>query len=111
MIRFGLPGERASRREAGDHGFLDGRKASPDRSGRNQAIQAGVLQSLLGRALRLYLPEGDHVFRAGFIGDDFLEEPDRERRLQRQEEQVSRIRSRSSDRLHPMWNGPAARRF
>ena len=49
--------------------------------------------------IRLTLPEGDHVFRAGFIDDDFVKTTlTGEGRLQPQEEQVSRIRSPSSVR-------------
>ena len=60
---------------------------------------------------RLYLPEGDHVFRAGFIDDDFVKSAVREGSLQQQEEQVPRTRSRSSDRSPPRWRRPAGRRF
>ena len=38
--------------------------------------------------MRLFLPEGDHVFRAGFIDDDFVKGLTRQRRLRPQEEQV-----------------------
>ena len=41
--------------------------------------------------MRLYLPEGDHVFRAGFINDDFVKGLSEKDALQRQEEQVHRL--------------------
>ena len=41
--------------------------------------------------MRLYLPEGDHVFRAGFIDDEFVKIAARARRVQPPEEQVPRL--------------------
>ena len=48
-VRFGLPGERAPDAQAGDAGLLDGRQAAAHHAGRDQALQAGLLRSLLGR--------------------------------------------------------------
>jgi hypothetical protein len=64
---------RAHRRRQARHaGLLDGRHADEDDAGRNQAVEAGLLRSLFGSRSALYLPSGDHVFRAAFIDDDFV---------------------------------------
>ena len=77
IVRFGLPGrasaDRRGRRRAGDARILDGRHAARDPDGRDEAVRPRVLQSVFrGRSPGLYLPEGDHVFRAGFIDDAFI---------------------------------------
>ena len=41
--------------------------------------------------MRLYLPEGDHVFRAGFINDDFVKGLTDEGSVQHKEEQILRL--------------------
>jgi hypothetical protein len=76
IIRFGLPGERPP---------VDGRDAAPVTLGfwmNGAELATKVVQTKPSglvyfdpyseEEIRLYLPEGDHVFRAGFIGDEFV---------------------------------------
>jgi hypothetical protein len=73
-IRFGLPGERSADAKAVTLGFwMDGKLL--------KAIQAETKPSGLvyfnpysEEQMRLWLPEGNHVFRAAFIGDDFVKD-------------------------------------
>ena len=75
IVRFGLPGERPA---------VDGRDASPVTlgfwmDGRQLATKtvqtkpSGLVyfDPYSEEEIRVYLPEGDHVFRAAFVGDDF----------------------------------------
>ena len=77
IVRFGLPGERPA---------IDGVDATPVKlgfwmdgtllatpDGRDQAVGTRVLQSVFRRRVPALLPEGDHVFRAGFIDDLFIQ--------------------------------------
>ncbi len=72
-IRFGLPGERDKDAAPATLGFwMDGKLLNK--------IQVEMKPSGLvyfnpysEEEMRLYLPEGDHVFRAGFIGDAFVD--------------------------------------
>jgi hypothetical protein len=76
IVRFGLPGERPP---------VDGRDAAPVTLGfwmNGAELATKVVQTKPSglvyfdpyseEEMRLHLPEGDHVFRAGFIGDDFV---------------------------------------
>jgi hypothetical protein len=76
IVRFGLPGERPP---------VDGRDAAPVTLGfwmngaelATKAVQtkpSGLVyfDPYSEEEIRLHLPEGDHVFRAGFIGDEFV---------------------------------------
>jgi mono/diheme cytochrome c family protein len=75
VIRFGLPGERPK---------VDGADAAPVTLGfwmDGEVLTTKTVQTKPSglvyfdpyseEEIRLYLPEGDHVFRAGFIGDPF----------------------------------------
>jgi len=76
VVRFGLPGERPA---------VDGRDAAPVTLGfwmdgtllATKSVQtkpSGLVyfDPYSEEELKLTLPEGDHVFRAGFIGDEFV---------------------------------------
>ncbi len=71
-VRIGLPGERGADAKPVSLGFwMDGKLLN--------TIQVETKPSKLvyfnpysDEQMRLYLPEGDHTFRAGFIGDDFV---------------------------------------
>jgi hypothetical protein len=75
VVRFGLPGERPP---------VDGRDAAPVTLGfwmDGELLDSKTVQTkpsglvyfdpFSEEELRVYLTEGDHVFRAGFIGDEF----------------------------------------
>ncbi len=72
VIRFGLPGERPADAKPVAMGFwMDGKLL--------HTIQVETKPSKLvyfdpysEEEMRLFLPEGDHTFRAGFIDDDFV---------------------------------------
>jgi hypothetical protein len=72
VVRFGLPGERSADAKPVKLGFwMDGKLL--------QTIQAETKPSKLvyfdpysEEQIRLFLPEGEHVFRAAFIDDDFV---------------------------------------
>ncbi|HEY1336373.1 MAG TPA: DUF1592 domain-containing protein [Bryobacteraceae bacterium] len=71
-VRFGMPGERAADAKPVTLSFwMDGKLLN--------SIQVETKPSGLvyfnpysDAEMRLYLPEGDHVFRAAFVGDDFV---------------------------------------
>jgi mono/diheme cytochrome c family protein len=76
IVRFGMPGERPP---------IDGRDALPVTLGfwmNGTLLTTKVVQTKPSglvyfdpyseEEVRLYLTEGDHVFRAGFIGDEFV---------------------------------------
>jgi hypothetical protein len=76
IVRFGLPGERPA---------IDGRDAAPVTLGfwmNGTLLTTKVVQTKPSglvyfdpyseEEVRVHLTEGDHVFRAGFIGDDFV---------------------------------------
>ena len=76
IVRFGLPGERPP---------VEGFDAAPVTLGfwmdgtllASQTVEtrpSGLVyfNPYSEEEMRVYLPEGDHVFRAGFIGDDFV---------------------------------------
>ncbi len=72
IVRIGLPGERAADAKPVEMGFwMDGKLL--------RTLQVETKPSKLvyfspysEEQLRLYLPEGDHVFRAAFLNDDFV---------------------------------------
>ncbi|HEV2445454.1 MAG TPA: DUF1592 domain-containing protein [Candidatus Sulfopaludibacter sp.] len=74
VVRFGLPGERTGDAKPVTLGFwMDGKLL--------QTITAETTPSKLvyfdpysEEQMRLWLPEGNHVFRAAFIGDDFVKD-------------------------------------
>ena len=61
--------------------------------------------------MRVYLPEGDHVFRAAFLDDDFVKTVDRERTPTTTRRTSTSAPSPLSGRFHPRSKRPAARRF
>jgi mono/diheme cytochrome c family protein len=76
IVRFGLPGERLS---------IDGYEAAPvtlglwmdgkllsTQSAETKPSGLVYFNPYSEEEVRLYLPEGDHVFRAGFIDDGFV---------------------------------------
>ncbi|HTX35837.1 MAG TPA: DUF1592 domain-containing protein [Bryobacteraceae bacterium] len=71
-VRFGLPGERAADAKAVTLGFwMDGKllKTMPVETKPSGLVYFNPYSE---EQMRLFLPEGEHVFRAGFIGDDFV---------------------------------------
>ena len=71
-IRFGLPGERAEDAAPVEFGFwMDGKllHSMPVETKPSGLVYFSP-HSL--EEMRLHLPAGDHVFRAGFINDDFI---------------------------------------
>jgi hypothetical protein len=72
IVRFGLPGERAADAKPVMLGFwMDGvlLKKIPVETKPSKLVYFNPYSE---EEIRLYLPEGDHVFRAGFIDDDFV---------------------------------------
>jgi hypothetical protein len=72
IVRFGLPGERSADAKPVTMGFwMDGvllRKTTVE----TKPSKLVYFNPYSEEEMRLYLPEGDHVFRAGFIDDDFV---------------------------------------
>ncbi len=72
VVRFGLPGERAKDAAPVKLGlWMDG-KLLQTTSAETKPSGLVYFDPYSEEEMRLYLPEGDHVFRAGFIGDDFV---------------------------------------
>ncbi len=72
IVRFGLPGQREADAKPVMLGFwMDGvlLKKMPVETKPSQLVYFNPYSE---EEMRLYLPEGDHVFRAGFIDDDFV---------------------------------------
>ncbi len=72
IVRFGLPGQRNDDAKPVTLGFwMDGvlLKKMPVETKPSQLVYFNPYSE---EEMRLYLPEGDHVFRAGFIDDDFV---------------------------------------
>ncbi len=93
VIRVGLPGERADDAKPVKLGFwMDGKllKTMPVETKPSELVYFDPYSE---EQMRLYLPEGDHVFRAGFHRRRFRQDARRQRRLQQQEEQVPQTRS------------------
>ena len=91
IVRFGLPGERGRRRQTGDAGFLDGRQTAPHDVRRNQAFQAGLLQSLLRRADAPVPPRRRSCLPRRLPRRRFRQRPHRQGGLRSQEKQVRRF--------------------
>jgi mono/diheme cytochrome c family protein len=71
-IRIGMPGERAADAKPVTLGFwMDGKllKTLPVETKPSKLVYFDPYSEA---EMRLYLPSGDHVFRAGFIDDDFV---------------------------------------
>ena len=72
IVRFGLPGERSADAKPVTLGFwMDGallKKMTVE----TKPSKLVYFSAYSEEEMRLYLPEGDHVFRAGFIDDDFV---------------------------------------
>ena len=72
IIRFGMPGERAADAKPVTLGFwMDGTlmKTMPVETKPSKLVYFDPYSEA---EVRMYLPSGDHVFRAGFIDDDFV---------------------------------------
>ena len=72
IIRFGMPGERAADAKPVTLGFwMDGgsMKTLPVETKPSKLVYFDPYSEA---EVRMYLPSGDHVFRAGFIDDDFV---------------------------------------
>jgi len=72
VVRIGLPGERAADAKPVNMGFwMDGKllRTMPVETKPSKLV---YFDPFSVEETRLYLPEGDHTFRAGFIGDDFV---------------------------------------
>ncbi|HYL73632.1 MAG TPA: DUF1592 domain-containing protein [Bryobacteraceae bacterium] len=72
IVRFGLPGQRSADAKPVTMGFwMDGAllKKIPVETKPSKLVYFNPYSE---EEMRLYLPEGDHVFRAGFIDDDFV---------------------------------------
>jgi hypothetical protein len=71
-VRFGLPGERAADAKPVTLGFwMDGKLLETMEV---QTKPSGLVyfNPYSEEQMRLFLPEGDHVFRAAFLNDDFV---------------------------------------
>lgn len=76
VVRFGFPGERASDAKPVDMGFwMDGKLL---RTIKVETRPSGLVyfNPYSEEEIRIDLPEGDHVFRAGFINDEFVKKLD-----------------------------------
>src|ERR1051325_2716201 len=71
-IRIGLPGERGKDAKAVQLGFWMDGKLLNTISAETKPSGLVYFNPYSDETMRLYIPEGDHVFRAGFIGDDFV---------------------------------------
>jgi len=72
IVRFGMPGERAEDAKPVTLGFwIDGvlQKTLPVETKPSKLVYFDPYSEA---EVRMYLPSGDHVFRAGFIDDDFV---------------------------------------
>jgi mono/diheme cytochrome c family protein len=72
IVRFGMPGERAADAKPVTLGFwMDGvlLKTLPVETKPSKLVYFDPYSEA---EVRMYLPSGDHVFRAGFIDDDFV---------------------------------------
>lgn len=71
-IRIGLPGERAADAKPVTLGlWMDG-KLLHSQPAETKPSGLVYFNPYSEETMRLYLPEGDHVFRAGFIDDEFV---------------------------------------
>ncbi len=72
IIRIGLPGERAADSKPVMLGFWMDGKLLHTMEVETKPSKLVYFNPYSDAEFRLVLPEGDHVFRAGFIGDDFV---------------------------------------
>ena len=94
IVRFGLPGERPARRVDAAPvtlGFWMDGKLLATQTVETKPSGLVYFNPYSEEEFRLYLPEGDHVFRAGFIDDDFVQTLPGRGRVQPAEEQVPRL--------------------
>jgi hypothetical protein len=71
-VRFGLPGERAADSKPVQLGFWMDGKLLETITVETKPSKLVYFNPYSEEEIRLYLPEGDHVFRAAFINDDFV---------------------------------------
>ena len=71
-IRIGLPGERGKTAAPVKLGFWMDGKLLESKSVETKPSGLVYFDPYSEEEMRLYLPEGDHVFRAGFIDDEFV---------------------------------------
>ena len=71
-VRFGLPGERPADAKPVKLGFWMDGKLIGSKMVETKPSGLVFFDPYSEEEMRLPLPEGDHVFRAGFIGDDFV---------------------------------------
>jgi cytochrome c5 len=72
VIRIGLPGERAPDGKPVTMGFWMDGKLLHSMTVETKPSGLVYFNPYSEAEMRLYLPEGDHVFRSGFIDDDFV---------------------------------------
>jgi cytochrome c553 len=72
LIRIGLPGERAADAKPVQMGFWMDGKLLHTMMVETKPSGLVYFNPYSMEEMRLDLPEGDHVFRAGFIGDEFV---------------------------------------
>jgi hypothetical protein len=72
IIRIGLPGERAADAKPVTMGFWMDGKLIHTMPVETKPSKLLYFNPYSAEEMRLYLPEGDHTFRAGFINDEFV---------------------------------------
>ena len=72
IVRFGLPGERAPDAKPVTMGFWMDGKLLHSMPVEMKPSKLVYFNPFSAEEMRLYLPEGDHTFRAGFIDDEFV---------------------------------------
>jgi hypothetical protein len=72
IVRIGLPGERGADAKPVTMGFWMDSKLLRTLPVETKPSKLVYFDPYSVEELRLYLPEGDHTFRAGFIDDDFV---------------------------------------
>jgi hypothetical protein len=72
IVRIGLPGERGADAKPVAMGFWMDGKLLHTMQVETKPSKLVYFNPYSDEQMRLYLPEGDHVFRAGFINDDFV---------------------------------------
>ena len=71
-VRFGFPGQRAPEAKPVKMGFwMDGQLLKTI-DVETKPSKLVYFDPFSDAEIRVYLPEGDHIFRAAFIGDDFI---------------------------------------
>src|SRR5262249_40721132 len=72
VVRIGLPGERAADAKPVTMNFWMDGKLLHSMPVETKPSKLVYFNPYSAEEMRLYLPEGDHVFRAGFVNDDFV---------------------------------------